>query len=111
MSSAPGAGPQVDLQPRLEPVQPSARTRWIDLGLVLLIAFADPIVIAVFALFHPEYVASPTRYPGLSVAYLILRHGTAFLALWYVLSRQRRGIRSIGIDFRLSDPFKGAGLM
>ena len=109
MSSA-GIGPQIDLQP-LEPGAPSARTRWIDLGLVLLIAFADPIVIAVFALFHPEYVASPTRYPGLSVAYLILRHGTAFLALWYVLSRQRRGIRSIGIDFRLSDPFKGIGLM
>jgi membrane protease YdiL (CAAX protease family) len=109
MSSSPGIGPQINPQPL--PEQPSARKRWIDLGLVLIIAFADPIVSAVFALFHPEFAASPMRYPGLSISYLILRHGTAFLALWYVLSRRQRSIRSIGLEFRFSDPFKGVGLM
>lgn len=110
MSSTAGAGPQIDLQP-LEPEQPSARTRWIDLALVLFIGFADPITIAIFGLFHPAYVGSSTKYPGLSIAYLVLRHGTAFLALWYVFSRQRRSISSIGLGFRFSDPFKGFGLM
>ena len=111
MSSAPGAGPQIDLQPLPEPVQPSARTRWVALGLILLIGLADPIVTAIFALFHPEYVASPTRYPGFSVTYLLVRHGTAFLALAYVFSQQRRSIRSIGLGFRHTDPFDGFWLM
>ena len=81
------------------------------MGLVLFIGFADPILIAFYALFHPSYVSSPSSYPALSLAYLLLRHGTAFLVLAYVFWRQGRGLRSIGIGFRWSDPFKGVGLM
>lgn len=33
------------------------------------------------------------------------------MALAYVLSRQRRSLKSIGITFRWSDPFKAVGLM
>jgi membrane protease YdiL (CAAX protease family) len=90
--------------------QIAARSRWIDLIFVLFISFAGPILIAVYALFNPGYVAEPSTYPGLSAAYLLLRHGTAFGALAYVLSKQGRGIRSIGIGFRWGDPFRAVGL-
>lgn len=109
--SSSGIQPTIEQHLSDPQLAPSARTRWIDLGFVLLISFAEPIAIAAYALFNPSYVASPSAYPGLSVVYMLLRYGTAFLALAYVFSRQRRNLRSIGIGFRWSDPLKGVGLM
>jgi membrane protease YdiL (CAAX protease family) len=110
MSSA-GTQPTIEQLPGDPQLTPSPRTRWIDLGLVLVVSFAEPILIAVYALFNPAYVALPSPRPGLSIVYMLLRYGTAFLALAYVFSRQRRNLRSIGVGFRWSDPLKGFGLM
>jgi membrane protease YdiL (CAAX protease family) len=40
----------------------------------------------------------------------LLQDGIAFLLLAYVFARQKRGAKSIGVEFRWSDPFKGFGL-
>jgi uncharacterized protein len=108
MSSA-AAGPQIDPQP-LEPGPPSARTRWIDLSLVLLVGFAEAILFAIYRLLYPSNSTSPVPSSVIGIIDLLLQDGIAFLMLAYVLSRQKRGPGSIGIGFRWSDPFKGVGL-
>jgi membrane protease YdiL (CAAX protease family) len=111
MSSTPGIGPQLDPQPLQEPVQPSARTRWIDLGLVLLVSFWESILFAVYALLHPQYYTSPSDGSAIGLTYLLLHESIGIVVLAYVLSRQRRSMQSIGISLRWSDPFKAIGLM
>lgn len=93
-----------------EAIQSRADTRWFDLLLVLFIAFSGPVLIAIYALFNPSYVATPTQRPGLAVATLLLRYGTSFLVLAYVLAKQQRSIRSIGINFRWIDPLLAIAL-
>jgi membrane protease YdiL (CAAX protease family) len=105
------AGTQPTIEQPLEQPQVTPRARWIDLGLVLFISFAALILVAVYALFHPQYVASPPEHPALSVAVMLLRDGSALMVLAYVFSRQKRGLGSIGIRFRWSDPFIAVGLM
>jgi membrane protease YdiL (CAAX protease family) len=82
----------------------------MDLVLVLVVAFSGPVMIAIYALFNPSYSSTPTQYPGLAMVSLLLRHGTAFFVLAYVLTRQRRSIRELGISFRWFDPFLAIGL-
>jgi membrane protease YdiL (CAAX protease family) len=94
----------------VEAIQAGADTRWIDLLLVLFIAFAGPVLIAIYALFNPSYFAAPTQRPGLAVVTLLLRDGTSFLVLAYVLAKQQRSIRSIGIEFRWIDPLLAIAL-
>jgi membrane protease YdiL (CAAX protease family) len=91
--------------------QTAAHTRWTDLVFVLFIAFSGSILTAVYALFNPGYVATPNRYPGLSTAYLLLHTGIDFAALLYVLSKQGRSIRSLGLGFRWGDPIRAIGVM
>jgi membrane protease YdiL (CAAX protease family) len=105
------------IQPVLEPIseQPSqprytARMRWIDLGLVLLISLAPSIAVSTYALFVPSYLAGDVSYNGLTIASLVLRYSTALLAVVYVLSRQGRRVKEIGLGLRWSDPLKAVGL-
>lgn len=108
--SSTGIGPQIEPQPLPEPGQPSARARWIDLGLVLLVGFAETILYAIYRLIYPYHATSPTPASVFGTVDLLLQDGIVFLLLAYVFARQRRGASSIGIGFRLSDPFKGFGL-
>jgi membrane protease YdiL (CAAX protease family) len=106
-----GAKPSTAVSPKLSgATQATADIRWIDLILVLFISFSGYVLIAIYALFNPGYFSTPTQRPALSIASLLLHHSTAFLVLAYVLVRQNRNLRSLGIGFRWIDPLLAIGL-
>lgn len=88
--------------------QASNRQRWIDLGLILLIAVVPSILTAVYMLLYPD--AAERHASNFRILVGIFREISAIVLLGYVLSRQNRGWKSIGLDFRWSDPLIAIGL-
>lgn len=89
-------------------VQVPARERWIDLGLVILIAFVPLVFTAVYALFYPVQ-GTPEGTNGRFLSGLIRACG-ALALLAYVLRRQQRPFKDIGLSFRWTDLPKSIGL-
>src|SRR5437762_5684676 len=90
--------------------QYTSKMRWVDLGLVLFIGFASPILVSIYGMFVPSLVYARGSYRGLAITDLLLRHACAFLMLAYVFSRQKRRIREIGLGLHWTDLFKAVWL-
>lgn len=81
--------------------------RWIDLGLVMAVAFGSPILGSFYLAFHPE----PLKYSNIRVVGGILAEATAMLLFFVLLSRQKRRLGDIGFGFRWTDLPKGLALI
>jgi membrane protease YdiL (CAAX protease family) len=99
-------------QPELEISSPSGvpsannAHRWIDLSLVLMVAFATSILGSIHLAFHP----GPITYSNIRLVLGILDEGIG-LALFLVLfRRQGRRLQNIGFEFRWTDLPKALGL-
>src|SRR5215467_13668387 len=95
-------------QPGSEAPQPAepdlitSRHRWIDLGLVLLIAIVPSVINAVsYWLFPQPQAMSGSNW---SFAGGLFHQASGILVLAYVISRQQRTWKSIGFTWRWSDP-------
>src|ERR1700694_3806110 len=99
---------QVLAPPLSSPIQPTARRRWVDLGLVLLIGFAPLVFRAAYALLFPiQGTEGFTNYRLIGG----LLHEISVLALVLcLLSRQGRGLKDIGAGFHWADVPKAFGL-
>ena len=84
--------PEVQNPPAITPQQ-----RWIELGLVLLIAIVPAIFSALIQLFYPT--TGPPVLPNLRMVLGLLRQISALLLLIYFLSRRGASLRSIGFDW------------
>jgi membrane protease YdiL (CAAX protease family) len=98
-------------QPELEVDQPeipsvSNARRWIDLGLVLLVAFGHSILGSIIQWFHPASVTRSNSAIGLA----ILGEVVALLLFFVLFGRQERRLTDIGLGFRWTDIPKGLGL-
>jgi membrane protease YdiL (CAAX protease family) len=101
----------VSTQPELEVAQPGVPSvsnahRWIDLGLVLLVAFGHSILGSIIQLFHPALLTRSNSAIGLA----IFGEAIALLLFFVLFSRQERRITDIGLGFRWTDIPKGFGL-
>jgi membrane protease YdiL (CAAX protease family) len=101
----------VSTQPGLEVARPevpyaSNAHRWIDLGLVLLVAFGHSILGSIIQWFHPASVIRSNSAIGLS----ILGEAIALLLFFILFGRQERRLTDIGLSFRWTDIPKGLGL-
>ncbi len=82
------------------------KQRWIDMGLVLLIAIVPFTLTASYALIHPiRQSAATINFHFLSN---MLQEVSSMVLLVYILKRQGRGFASIGLNFRWQDVFLGA---
>ncbi len=81
------------------------RQRWIDLVLVMLVGFTIPILNSTFLLLHPEGLAFTQSFVNFRLSIGLTQEGLALAVFAYVLSRQGRTLKSIGLDFRWHDPF------
>jgi len=101
-----------DLQPGLEiaaPAGPVAATRthrWIDLGLVLVIAFGSHVLGSIYLLFHP--VNPEYTNPRLLVA--LCTEITALVLFLVLFKRQGRTLKDIGLNSHWTDALKSFGL-
>jgi hypothetical protein len=101
----------VSTQPGLEVAQTevpdvSNAHRWIDLGLVLLVAFGQSILGSIIQWFHPATVIRSNSAIGLA----ILGEAIALLLFFVLFGRQERRLTDIGLSFRWTDIPKGLGL-
>jgi membrane protease YdiL (CAAX protease family) len=95
---------QTDVSPEVPSVTESHR--WIDLGLVLMVAFATTILGSIYKAFFPQ----PLNYTNFRLAIGLVDEATA-LALFFVLfKRQGRSLQNIGFGFRWTDLPKALGL-
>lgn len=83
------------------------RHRWIDLGLVLLVAFVPSIGTSVYHLFYP----APHNYTNAEIAVGLLHELTALTLFVVLFSRQNRRVRELGISFHWTDLPKGLYLL
>jgi membrane protease YdiL (CAAX protease family) len=99
-------------QPELEIVLPpgtpsvSNAHRWIDLGLVLLVAFAGSILKSIDQAFHPI----PLNLTNMRLVFGLLEEATALTLFLVLFKRQGRNIKDIGFSFRWMDVPKAVGL-
>jgi membrane protease YdiL (CAAX protease family) len=101
------AGTQPEVQIPQHPVSPVSRThRWIDLGLVLLVAFAVSILGSIFRAFHP----GPVNYSNARVVLGMIDEAIPLVLLFVLLKRQGRSLQDLGFSFRWTDGLKALGL-
>lgn len=91
--------------PPLPPAHRPERLRALELLLVMSVAFAPLIVNSAFAFWAGT---SNNSYMRFLTATLILHECTALAVFFYVLSRQRRSLRDIGLRFKWTDLGIGA---
>lgn len=86
------------------------RRRWLGLGIVLLVSFGTFVASSAYYL---SGQAGPSRWQT-SEARLVaglITEATALAVLWYVLSGQQRGWRSIGWNLQWMDIFRAVGVL
>jgi len=74
--------------------------RWIELGLVLLLAIAPSLLSGIYLLI---YGPPSLQQPGLRWWGGTLHETTALLVLWYVLTRSGRNFADLGLGWSLRD--------
>jgi membrane protease YdiL (CAAX protease family) len=84
----------------------SKRRRWIDLSLVLLIAFAPAVAKSIFLLFHPI----PLKYTNAHLIEGLLWEFASLGLFFWLFLRQKRTLSSVGLIFRWTDVPKAIGL-
>jgi membrane protease YdiL (CAAX protease family) len=90
------------------PIQATARQRWVDLGLVLLIGFAPLVLRAIYALVIPiQGTEGSTNYRFI---FGLLQEFGVLTLFFCLLKRQGRSLRDIGFGFHWTDIPKGFGL-
>jgi membrane protease YdiL (CAAX protease family) len=100
-------------QPELEIVLPpgtpsvSNAHRWIDLGLVLMVAFAAPVMGSIDRLFHP----APITHSSVKLGLGILDEAIALLLFFVLFRRQGRRLQDIGFNVHWADLPKAFGLV
>lgn len=82
------------------------RQRWIDLSLVLLVAFAPFVIKSAYVLFDPALL----NYTNARMLAALIWECAALVLFAYVFSRQKRPLSSLGFVFRWSDLPKALGL-
>jgi membrane protease YdiL (CAAX protease family) len=98
--------PELEIAPSI-PVPPiSVAHRWIDLGLILAIAFASSIVGSIYLAFHPI----PPSYSNMRLLSGIAQELTGVLLFLVLFQRQGRRLQDIGFDFQWTDLPKAFGL-
>jgi membrane protease YdiL (CAAX protease family) len=88
----------------------ASRRRWLGLGIVLLVSFGTFIASSAYYLSGQLGPSSGPTSEARLVAGLITET-TSLLVLWYVLSGQGRGWRSIGWNFQWMDILRAVGLI
>ncbi len=98
--------PEPEIAPSSELIAVTSAHRWIDLGLVLTVAFASSILGSVYLAFHPvdPKYSNPRLFGG------ILAEVTALLLFLVLFKRQGRNLKDIGFSFRWTDLPKAFGL-
>lgn len=101
------------LQPQLQvPLPPppvvtaSPAHRWLDLALVMSVAFSYPVLTSLNLVFHP--VAPKSSNMRLVTG--VFEEATALLLFMVLWRRQGRSLKDIGLSFRWTDIFKSLGL-
>ena len=82
--------------------------RWIELGLVLLIAIVPAIYSAIIQLLYPR--TGPPILPNLRTISGFLHQASVILLLIYLLSRRGASLKNIGLDWSWSETVVGFGL-
>ena len=85
----------------------STAYRWIDLALVLSVAFAGVVLSSVYVAFHP--IAREYSKARLSLG--ILQEAIALSLFLVLFKRQGRRLQDIGFGFRWTDLPKSLGLL
>src|SRR5882762_8801968 len=95
-----------EIAPLSEPIAVTSAHRWIDLSLVLAVAFANSILGSIFLAFHPDApkYSDPHLFSG------ILAEATALLLFLVLFKRQGRNLKDIGLSFRWTDLPTALGL-
>src|SRR5258708_3422907 len=94
-----------DIQPEFEtaplsgPVAVTSTHRWIDLCLVLAVAFGTPILGSIYLVFHPV----DPKYSNPRLIGGTLAEVTALLLFLVLFKRQGRSLKDIGFGFRWTD--------
>lgn len=100
-----------DTEQQFSNLQVTTQQRWEDLGLVLLVAVAPLVLRAFFSLIYwpvkPAPGATSTR---IGIYSNLLHEFIALVLVAYVLRRQRRTVKTIGMSFHWADPLIGAAL-
>ena len=89
------------------PASPRA-IRWVELALLLAVAFGPPLyaALAVFAGFQSAGATGSQRW-----LFSLLHEVTALGLCAYLLHKQGRSFRELGLTLRWFDPFLGIGIM
>jgi membrane protease YdiL (CAAX protease family) len=87
--------------------KPARPRRWIDLGLVLLVAFAPAVAGSVYSLLYP----APYNYTNGRLAAGLLQELTALAVFAVLFSRQGRRTRDLGLHFHWTALPKGLYLV
>ena len=100
-----------DTEQQFSSLQPTSQQRWEDLGLVLLVAVA-PLVLKAFLslIYWPMKPAPGATYTRIGILSNLLHEFISLVLVAYVLRRQRRSVRTIGMGFHWADPLTGAAL-
>ena len=99
-------------QPDLETVSPtktisiSNRHRWIDLGLILMVAFSTPVLASAYLVSHPV----PHEYTGQRLSLGIMNEIISLTLFLVLFKRQGRQLKDIGFSFHWTDVPKALGL-
>lgn len=80
--------------------------RWVDLSLVIAVAFGGAIVVSICTAFHPV----PPKYSNIRLLSGIVAEGTALCLFAALFRRQGRQLRNLGFAFRWTDLPKALGL-
>jgi membrane protease YdiL (CAAX protease family) len=103
-----GTQPTLDQSQEQLVSQTFTRERWLDLGLIVLIAFVPLVFKAGYALVHP-IPGTPETTNARFLAGLIHQVG-ALALLAYILRRRNLSLKDIGLDFHRNDIAKGLSL-
>jgi membrane protease YdiL (CAAX protease family) len=93
-------------------LDPAARKlRWMELALILVISFGTRIVHSIYLVATNPYASSlPASDGAMRFAALLIDEGGQLSLLAYILFRQGRRFRDIGLDFRWSDLLRAVAL-
>ena len=100
-----------DTEQQFSSLQLTTRQRWEDLGIILLVAIA-PLVLNAFSslIYWPTKPAVAPIYRKIGIISNLLHEFISLIVVAYVLRRQQRSMKTIGLGFRWADPLVGGAL-
>lgn len=101
LATAPATSPE-----KIEPV--SAQERWIELLLVLFVAFAPPILLSTHVMLFGTW--GSLERGNLRYSYICVQQAGALGVLWYVLRRRGNTFANLGLHASRKGTLVGIGL-